>query len=214
VSEPRKPDGAVVLDKPSPESAAPAAADGADGAAPVPAKRFWSVRRTPAGLVALALLAAVGLLLYDIASVRADRPATAWRTTLAEQLAVRRLDDAWVVVAASAVVLLGLWLVVLAITPGLRGLLPMRRDSQHLRAGIERHAAAQVLRDRAMDVSGVQSVRVVVGRSRVRVSARAHFRDLTDVRSDLEAVLEHTIDELALARRPALSMQVSRPGKG
>jgi hypothetical protein len=183
------------------------------GEAPPPAARFWSVRRMPAGLVALALVAACGLLLFDVASVRADRPATAWRSTLAEQLAERRLDDPWVVVSASLLVLIGLWLLLLAVTPGLRGLLPMRRDSEQLRAGIERHAAAQVLRDRAMDVSGVQSVRVTVGRVRVRVTARAHFRDLDDIRSDLDAVLEHTIEELGLARRPALSVQVSRPGK-
>lgn len=213
MSEPQSSDTAPpVLEKTPPEPAADDRAADGSGAGP-PATRFWSVRRVPAGLVALALVAAVGLLLYDIASVRTDRPATAWRTTLAEQLAVRRLDDVWVVLAACALVLLGVWLLVLAITPGLRGLLPMRRDSAELRAGIERHAAAQVLRDRAMDVSGVQSVRVVVGRSRVRVTARAHFRDIDEVRGDLEAVLRHTIDELALAHRPTLSLQVSRPGR-
>ena len=207
------------LDKRPPDAGT---AGGDDGAAqtgtqdvpPAPAARFWSVRRVPAGLVALTLIGVFGLLLYDIASVRADRPATAWRTTLAEQLAVRRLEDPWVVLAAVALVLLGSWLVLLAVTPGLRGVVPMRRDSEQVRAGIERHAAAQVLRDRAMDVSGVQSVRVAVGRHRVRVAARAHFRDLDDIRTDLDAVLEHTIDELGLARRPALTVQVSRPGRG
>jgi hypothetical protein len=212
MSEPPAADGATVLDKPPPESTAPDAPVGPRDAPPS-VTRFWSVRRTPAALVALALIAVLGLLLYDVISVRTDRPATAWRGSLAEELAVRRLDDAWVVVTASLLVLLGVWLVILAATPGLRGLLPMRRDTGQLRAGIERHAAAQVLRDRALDVSGVQAVRVVVGRTRVRVTVQAHFRDLEDVRGDLDAVLEHTIDELGLARRPLLSMQVSRPGK-
>ncbi|MDT0265193.1 DUF6286 domain-containing protein [Streptomyces sp. DSM 44915] len=180
-----------------------------EGAAP----RFWSARRVPAALAAAVLLVAAGPLLYDVASVRADRPAAAWRRELAEQLATRPLDDPWVVAGALLAMLLGVGLVALAVTPGLRQLLPMRRDSELMRAGIERSAAALVLRDRALEVSGVRSVRVVVGRRRIRVAAQAHFRDLDVVRADLDAVLAHGIDELGLARRPALAVHVRRPTK-
>ncbi|WP_425086212.1 DUF6286 domain-containing protein [Streptomyces hainanensis] len=177
-------------------------------------RRFWSVRRVPAALAAVLLVVAAGVLLYDIVSVRAERPAAAWRRELADELAVRGLDDASVVLAAVAAMLLGLWLVVLAVTPGLRGLLPMRRrDDAFLRAGIERGAAAVVLRDRALEVSGVRSVRVSVGRRRVRASAQAHFRDLDVVRADLDAVLGEGIRELGLARQPALAVQVHRPAR-
>ncbi|MGP3972102.1 DUF6286 domain-containing protein [Streptomyces sp. 6N223] len=178
-----------------------------------PAHRFWSVRRVPSLLVAAVLLAACGLLLYDVAAVRADRPAPEWRRTLADELATRSLDDGWVVLGAVAAMLVGAWLVWLAVTPGLRGLLPMRLEGEHLRAGIERRAAAAVLRDRALDVTGVRTVRVRVGRRRVRVLALAHFRDLDEVRSDLDAVLDQGIGELGLARPPALSVHVRRPEK-
>ncbi|WP_234313820.1 DUF6286 domain-containing protein [Streptomyces sp. NBRC 109706] len=178
-----------------------------------PASRFWSERRLPAALVAAALLAGAGLLLYDIASVRADRPAAGWRRELADQLATRPLDDAWIVAGAVAALLLGVWLVVLAVTPGLRRLLPMRQDGPEMRAGIERAAAAMVLRDRALNVSGVRTVRVVVGRRRVRVWAQAHFRELDVVRADLDAVLDDGIRELGLARRPGLAVFVRRPTK-
>ncbi|RMI34800.1 hypothetical protein EBN88_22980 [Streptomyces triticirhizae] len=178
-----------------------------------PAPRFWSVRRVPAGLVAAALLGGSGLLLYDIVSVRADRPAAAWRREVADALASRPLDDAWVVAGAALAMALGVCLVVLATTPGLRRLLPMRQDSELMRAGIERAAAAVVLRDRALEVSGVRSVRVAVGRRRIRVAAEAHFRELDVVRTDLEAVLGDGIDELGLARRPALAVHVRRPAK-
>ncbi|WP_165985416.1 DUF6286 domain-containing protein [Streptomyces sp. YIM 98790] len=184
------------------------------GSSPATApSRFWSVRRVPAVLLALILLGSVGLLLYDIASVRADRPATAWRTGLADELATRTLDDPWVVAAACAAVLAGLWLVLLAVTPGLRNLMPMRGEAGLLRAAIERHAAAVALRDRALEVSGVQSVRVAVGRRRVRAEAQAHFRDLADVRSDLEAVLGDSLDRMGLAHPPALAVHVRRPPK-
>ncbi|SFC78734.1 DUF6286 domain-containing protein [Streptomyces aidingensis] len=207
-------DGAGGAGGPGDAAAPPEPAPPGPGSSPATApSRFWSARRAPAALLALILLCSVGLLLYDIASVRADRPATAWRTRLADELAGRTLDDPWVVVAACAAVLTGLWLVVLAVTPGLRNLMPMRGEAGVLRAAIERHAAAVALRDRALEVSGVQSVRVVVGRRRVRAEAQAHFRDLADVRSDLNAVLGDSIRRMELAHPPALAVQVRRPPK-
>ncbi|MFD8645376.1 DUF6286 domain-containing protein [Streptomyces zaomyceticus] len=180
-----------------------------------PVRRFWAVRRIPAAVLAALVLGGAGLLLYDVAAVRADRSAMAWRRELADGLATRPLDDTAVVLGAAVAVVLGLWLLVLAVTPGLRGILPMRREHTDVRAGLDRDAAALALRDRAMEVSGVQSVRVRVGRSKVAAKAVSHFRALDEVRGDVETVLAAGIDELALARPPALSVRVARPsGKG
>ncbi|MET9424998.1 DUF6286 domain-containing protein [Streptomyces sp. NPDC006540] len=173
--------------------------------------RFWSVRRVPAGLLALVVVVGAGLLLYDVAAVRADRSAMRWRRWLADHLAEWRLDEIAVLAGAGAVMLLGLWLILLAVTPGLRALLPMHRYRPHVRAGLRREAAALVLRDRAMEVSGVQTVQVRMGRSRASVRARAHFRDLDDVRADLDEALGAALKELGLARRPELAVHVGRP---
>ncbi|TPQ19575.1 DUF6286 domain-containing protein [Streptomyces sporangiiformans] len=175
--------------------------------------RFWSARRIPAGILALLTLAGVGLLLYDVAAVRADRDAMAWRKTLARELAERPLDDTWVLVGAGVATALGVWLLVLAVTPGLRDVLPMRRAHPDVRAGLHRGAAAMVLRDRAIEVSGVRSVRVRVRRRKVTVRAVSHFRELDDVRADMDATLADGIRQLGLARRPALSVRVARPGR-
>ncbi|MFC8667200.1 MULTISPECIES: DUF6286 domain-containing protein [Streptomyces] len=175
--------------------------------------RFWSARRVPAGILALLIVAGAGLLLYDVAAVRADRPAMHWRRSLANELAERPLDDTWVLVGAGVATALGVWLLVLAATPGLRDVLPMRRAHTEVRAGLHRGAAAMVLRDRAMEVSGVRSVRVRVGRRKVDVRAVSHFRELDDVRADLDATLADGIRGLGLARRPALSVHVARPGR-
>ncbi|MFE6731219.1 DUF6286 domain-containing protein [Streptomyces californicus] len=177
------------------------------------AGRFWSARRVPAALLALVLLGAAGLLLYDIAAVRADHPAMRWRRSLADGLAERHLDDVAVLVGAGIAAAIGLWLLLLALTPGLRALLPMRRDRAGVRAGLDRTAAALVLRDRAVEVPGVQSVRVGVGRRKAKVRALSHFRELDDVREDLNSVLEKAVRELGLARAPALSVHVHRPPK-
>ncbi len=176
--------------------------------------RFWSLRRVPAGIVALVLLAVAAILLYDVASVRAGDPAMAWRRTLANEMAATALNDPKVLASACVVTLLGVWLIALAVTPGERGLLPMRRETATVRAGLERSAAGLVLRDRAMQVSGVQSVRVAVGRRKIRAHAQAHFRDLHEVRGDLDSTLGDGIRQLGLARRPSLSVHVRRPKKG
>ncbi|MFJ5226148.1 DUF6286 domain-containing protein [Streptomyces sp. NPDC088400] len=193
-------------------------AGGADGAGGPDerggrAGRFWSTRRIPAALTALVVLGAAGLLLYDVAAVRAGRPAMYWRRELAGQLAQQPLDQTWVLVAAAVAMALGLWLLVLALTPGLRGVLPMRRDSTRVRAGLDRQAAALALRDRAMEVSGVQTARVKVSRSRAKVRADSHFRALDDVRDDLDVALGTGIRELGLAKPPTLTVHVRRPVK-
>ncbi|MFF8477321.1 DUF6286 domain-containing protein [Streptomyces sp. NPDC015414] len=175
--------------------------------------RFWSPRRVPAGVVALLLLAGAGVLLYDVVAVRAHRPAMHWRRALARQLAERPLDDVWVLTGAGVAAALGLWLIVLAVTPGLRALLPMLRPHPDVRAGLRREAAALVLRDRALEVSGVREAKVRMRRRRARVRALAHFRDLDEVRADLDDVLTDAVRGLGLSRPPALSVAVRRPGR-
>lgn len=176
-----------------------------------PAARLWATRRVPAALLALVLLAGAGLLLYDVIAVRLDRPGMAWRRTLADELATRPLDDVWVRVGAVVAVVVGLVLLLSALTPGLRSLLPMRRDVPHVHAALERAAAALVLRDRAMQVSGVQSARVKVGRRRVRARAQCHFRELDEVRAELDSALGNGIRQLGVARPHRLSVRVRRP---
>ncbi|MEV5354703.1 DUF6286 domain-containing protein [Streptomyces sp. NPDC086081] len=227
MSEPRgtgpqgtEPEGATqrlpVLEKPEaddgtgPDRPAPRTEAGGEGGR---AGRFWSARRIPAGIVALLLLGLAGLFLYDIVSVRAGRPGMSWRRDLTRQLAERPLDDTWVLVGAGVAAALGLWLLVLAATPGLRHVLPMRRTHAGVRAGLDRDAAASALRDRAVEVAGVQSARVRVRRRRADVRALAHFRELDEVRTDLDAVLGDAVRGLGLSRPPSLSVRVRRPGR-
>ncbi|MEU0391899.1 DUF6286 domain-containing protein [Streptomyces sp. NPDC006208] len=213
-------------DPPSDPGPAASAADDPPGAGTTAAvqesgrsaRRFWSGRRIPAAVVALLSIAATGLLLYDVVSVRAGGPAMRWRRRLAEELATRPLDDIWMIVGAAVAMALGLWLFLLAVTPGLRRLLPMRQPTgtpraDEVRAGLDRRAAALLLRDRAMRVSGVQSARVDVGRRKVKARAQVHFRDLDEVRADLGTALGEAVRTLGLARQPTLAVRVRRPKK-
>lgn len=174
--------------------------------------RFWSTRRLPALLMGLLVLGASALFLYDIARVRAGQDAASWRRTLADDLSQRRLDDTVVVIVAIAAVLIGLWLLVLALTPGLRSVLTMRGEPR-ARVGLERGAAALVLRDRAMEVPGVRTVSVKVRRSRVRARAEVHFRELDTVEGELDEALADGVRQLGLAREPRVDLRVHRPAK-
>ncbi len=199
---------------------APVSLEKTTGERPGPAirdHRFWSARRLPAALVAAAVVAGAGLLLYDVAAVRAGHPAMSWRRRLAHALATVPLHNGWIVAGAVLSVLAGLWLILLALTPGLRRVLPMRREAGdatgHVHAALERRAAALILRDRALEVSGVRSVRVDVGRHVVRARAVSHFRDLDEVRTDVNSALADGVRALGLAREPSLSVHVRRPAK-
>lgn len=212
--QPQDPDETVGTENGDGEKSAPHRSDGAGRGGAT--RRFWSARRVPAGVVAAVLTVIAIALLYEGVAASLDRTPARWRREIADELATRPVDDAWVTVGAVVAALLGLWLVVLALTPGLRGLLPMRSGAPggvRLHAGLTRSAAKLMVRDRLMEVPGVESVRVRVGRSAVKARARAHFRPLDEVRADLNRALEDQAQQLGLARRMRLSARVRRPKK-
>jgi hypothetical protein len=205
---------AVDTRPPDPASGALRYAPAAGEPGAVRAKRFWSGRRVPSALTAAVCTGLSGLFLYDIAAVRTDREAMAWRKNLADELATRHLDDVWIILGAAVAAALGLWLIVLAATPGERGVLPMaRRGPEGVRAGLDRRTAELVVRDRSMEVPGVRWSRVKVGRRKVKVRAASHFRELDDVRRDLTAASQEAVRQLGLAKAPGVRVHVQRAEK-
>ncbi|MEU4118862.1 DUF6286 domain-containing protein [Kitasatospora sp. NPDC028055] len=128
-----------------------------------------SGRAAVAALVATVVLVVAGALLYDAVAVRAGQPARRWRAQIADELATRHLDDLWVLVGAGAAALIGLWLLWLAFTPGLRRWLVLRPYGG-TGAAIERAGVGHLLADRAAGLAGIEHLRIKVGRRRVRVS--------------------------------------------
>lgn len=213
-AEERPSPGRVSIEKRPEPGRIPPYAVTSEGPGTVRVRRFWSGRRVPSAVVAAVALGLSGLFLYDIASVRAGRKAMRWRVDLAHELATRPLDDVWIMTGASVAAALGLWLIVLALTPGERRVLPMaRHGALGVRAGLERRAAELVLRDRAMEVSGIRWARVAVRRRRIVTRAGSHFRDLEDVRRELTDALDEAVRQLGLARPPHLTVHVQRAEK-
>ncbi|MCT9114033.1 alkaline shock response membrane anchor protein AmaP [Streptomyces mirabilis] len=172
--------------------------------------RPWSARRLPAALVASVILVAAAAALFDVVAVRAGHPAAAWRRHLADELATRPLDDVWVLTGAAVAAALGIWLIVLSLTPGLRHWLPLRSPAPGLRASLDRDGAADLLRDAAIRVPGVSTARVRVRRHRIKARADVRFRDPQQVKDDLTTVLDEERDQLALARPPRIVVRVRR----
>lgn len=160
----------------------------------IPSRRMWSARRVPAALAALVVLFCAGILLFDVARVLSGHEAAAWRNGLVDEMASRPLDDVWMLTGAVGAALLGLWLIVLALTPGLHRLLPLRvpaDDGGRTRAALDRDGAAQLLRDVAMRIPGVSRARVRVRRHHVKVRADVGFRDPREVEGELITAIRH-----------------------
>ncbi|MEW2530691.1 DUF6286 domain-containing protein [Streptomyces sp. NPDC047071] len=179
------------------------------------ARRPWSPRRLPVALGALAVASGCAVLLYDVVPVHAaGRAPAAWRVRLVAWLTAHGPDGGTVTgLAAAGTVVLGLWMVVLALTPGRRASLPMAPPDAHTYADLPRGAVAALLRDSAAAQPGVTRIRVRVGRRRVRMRAELAFGDR---RSALAAVTRAAEDALAgcgLARPPRLRVRL-RPGPG
>lgn len=170
--------------------------------------RPWSARGLPAALVASVILVAAVAALVDVVAVRAGRPAAAWRRHLADALATRPVDDVWMLTGAAVAAAVGIWLIVLALTPGLRHWLPLRSPAPWLRSSLDRSGAADLLRDAAMRVPGVSKARIRVRRHRVKARADVRFRAPQQVKDDLTAVLDEERDRLALARPPRIVVRV------
>ena len=179
-----------------------------------PSRRPWGVRRVLAAVAASLILLAAGALLFEAVWIRTGHDASAWWKRLTDEFATRPVDDVWILAGAAVAAALGLWLIVLALTPGLRRQLPLRaRADDHARmcALLDRNGAALLLRDAAMRVPGVSGARVRVRRRHVKVRADVRFRGTAEVTEELtEAVRREERDQLVLARPPRPTIRVRR----
>ncbi|MET8687303.1 DUF6286 domain-containing protein [Streptomyces sp. NPDC004732] len=175
------------------------------------ARRPWSPRRAPVAVAALAAAAACAVLLYDVLAVHAAGRAPArWRSDLMDRLTTHGPHaGAWPgAVAAFAVLCLGVWLLVLAVTPGARGRLPLRPPLPDVRAVIDRSAVATLLRDAVSGLPGITRVRVRVGRRRATVRAGLAFGELDPAHRALTEAAERALASCGAARPPRLRVRL------
>ncbi|MFE6780638.1 DUF6286 domain-containing Asp23/Gls24 family envelope stress response protein [Streptomyces sp. NPDC057680] len=182
----------------------------AHGTTPPRARRPWSGRRLPAAAAALVVATAAGAFL-----VRGARggltPSSALRSV--------PLTDARWIGAGAAVAVLGVVLIVLALTPGMRRWLPLVRPDGDTRAAIDRASVGLLLRDAALGVDGVSRVEVRSGRGRRRVRVLVAHGSTDGARQAAEWSASAALSGIGLGRPGRLSVTSApdkqwRPPKG
>ncbi|MFF8835792.1 DUF6286 domain-containing protein [Streptomyces sp. NPDC015130] len=168
--------------------------------------RPWSARRLSAAAVSLVVAATAGALLVRIAR---DGPG-AWGGLRGVPLSDGRWTAAGVVTA-----LLGVVLMVLAATPGYRRRLPMAPPDGATLATLDRAALASLLGQAVLPVEGVRSVRVRIGRLRVRIRVRVASPGSSDVRGgSVVRAASAVLDGAGLLRSPRVSVKVVADERG
>ncbi|MEU9924002.1 Asp23/Gls24 family envelope stress response protein [Streptomyces griseoluteus] len=106
-------------------------------------RRWWAQRRLPLGVLTLLATLTCGALATDLILVHTGhRPAASWRTGALHWLYVHGPGEPPVTVAALGCALLGVWLIVLAVTPGRRGLPTTHSPVPATRVAVDRSSAA------------------------------------------------------------------------
>ncbi|MEY9998003.1 putative alkaline shock family protein YloU [Streptomyces sp. V4I8] len=171
--------------------------------------RTWSERRVPSALAALTGAAACALLLHDFILLRGEgRPQEPWRSELLTWLSTHGPGD-FTVALGTALTLLGIQMVLLAVLPGRRRLLSMRPDAGGVRSTLDQHSAEQLMHQAVLNVPGVSRVRVRVRRRRARVRAVVEFGDPDAAHRAMVTAANRTLDTYGLGRAPRLRVRMS-----
>ncbi|MFI6345329.1 DUF6286 domain-containing Asp23/Gls24 family envelope stress response protein [Streptomyces sp. NPDC050560] len=201
----------------SPAGAAEPAGDGAGtGAAGVEGggavrtpRRWWAPRRVPMALLTLATAVAFGALALDMALVHAaGRGPSVWRADLVDWLSRHGPESPVAIGAGIGCTVLGLLLIVLAVTPGHRSLLPVVTGDARLSASVDRTAVALLVRDAVAQGPGVGAVAVRIGRRRAAVRVGVLFGDTAARRAAAAATAHDTLAACGLRRTPRLRLRV------
>ncbi|MGC0415003.1 DUF6286 domain-containing protein [Embleya sp. AB8] len=170
-------------------------------------RRAWATRGLPAGLVALLAVGLAGTALYIGATAKIDR-APRWSRDLLERAQTHVWRDDWTIAAGLIAAVLGLWLIVLAVTPGRRNLLRLRSPGDAMTVYMTRRTAASFLRHTALASSGVLDARVRMGRRKAVLRVDYHFRDPDELHDELLERLEERAMALTLARVPRVDLRL------
>ncbi|MFD8395514.1 DUF6286 domain-containing protein [Streptomyces sp. NPDC059680] len=172
------------------------------------ARRMWSERRLPAALTALLGTAVCAVALREVVSVHVgDGVVLSWRPGPLAWPGSRGPGNSTLAVAA-VTILLGLGLILLAVTPGRRRSLPMRSADRGMHAALNRAAAEALVRDAVSDVSGISHVRVRVGRRKARIRAVVRFGDSDTAHEAVMAAAHEALAACGLRRTFRLRVRV------
>ncbi|KPI07514.1 hypothetical protein OK074_0224 [Actinobacteria bacterium OK074] len=188
----------------------PADSPGAGTSGIRPPRRWWSQRRVPVAVLTAVAAAGCGALALDLVRTHVARhAAAAWRVSAVHWLSGHGPGDPSVTVGGGLTALAGIWLLVLALTPGRRRLLTVRTPTAHVGAAVDRSAVETLVADAVAAVGGVEAVRVRVRRRRVTVRAGLAFGDRAAARDAVTAAARDTLTACHLRHDPRLRIALA-----
>ncbi|WP_338692653.1 DUF6286 domain-containing protein [Streptomyces sp. Q6] len=197
----------------TPPSPTDADADADVGPAGRPPRRWWSQRRRAAGLLLASAAAAAIVCTVDVLRVHAaGEPPAEWRPAAVRWLAGHGPGDPAVTLAGAVAALIGVWLLILALTPGRRRRLTLRTAGDGWCAAIDRSAVAALIRDVVADVPGTQDVKARCGRRTVTVRGEVAFGDCASARYQALRAATGLLAACDLRRPPRLRLALRPAG--
>lgn len=170
-------------------------------------------RAVPATVTALALLSVCVLTAISVIQLLAGtRPLISY-AALADLAHTTRWDSLGVAIAAGVVMLIGLVLLLTAILPGRPVVIPLRATDTDaaIDAGASRRSLRSTLRAAANAVDGVTSAKMRLRRRAVTAVVRTHRTTPEGLTEAVRAAIEHRLDQIAPATRPAVRVRVVAP---
>ncbi|MEU5244582.1 DUF6286 domain-containing Asp23/Gls24 family envelope stress response protein [Streptomyces asoensis] len=172
-------------------------------------RRRWSGRRVPVTLLTAAAAVGTGALALDLVRVHtAHQAPAAWRTGAVHWLSGHGPGDPAVVAGGALLALAGVWMAVLALTPGRRRRSTLLTPAPRVEAAMDRSAVEALLRDAVGDVEGVTAVRVRASRRRAVVRAPLAFGDRAAAHAAVTAAARDALAACRLRRTPRLRILV------
>jgi hypothetical protein len=179
-----------------------------DGSWRQAARAFRPRRVVPAVLVSVLLAAAAIVTLIRAVAATAGSPVRVPALERAMGWVAANWADPATLVASALACLVGLWLLMLGLTPGRPRLIPLASPDPDSTVGITRGAVRRRLAAVADQMDGVSRARVRLGRRRLDVTVSTPLREPGDLRERVAVTLGHHLEELAPLRPPQVRVAV------
>ncbi|WP_017601958.1 DUF6286 domain-containing protein [Nocardiopsis lucentensis] len=163
-------------------------------------RRSWPAVMTGAVILVLAVVSAA-----EVISALAGSPLRMIPVGAATDYAeTTTWSEPSVQIASAVLAAIGLALIVIALAPGNGRWTALRTDDPALVVGLTRPALRRTVSSAAQEVSGVDSVHVVLRGQRIRVHVRTGTPDWEGLPAEVTAAVERRLEELA----PLRSMRI------
>lgn len=131
-------------------------------------------------------------------------------TLIGHRLAVTPFSDRGVLITAAVAVLLGLWLLILAVLPPRRVLIELREADPSLATGITRRGLRRALAGSAVTIDGITAARVRVRGGTAAATLKTPLRRIEGLAENATHTLNGKLTALNPARPLAVKVRLGR----